>query len=358
VDLIHPMDKAEVTEALRQATADRKRLLVVGGRTHVDKGEPCAVDAELWTTQLDALVAYEPAEMIAVVEAGMRVGELDRILSEGGQEWPCDAPTTATVGGVIAAAATSPRRLRVGPIRDTVIEMEMVTGDGRLVRSGARTVKSVTGYDLHKLMTGSLGTLGVIVQVALKVRPRPQARRSVKAAGGVEMGRRLLDAVPSPAAVLAMPEVVELRLEGWPEEVERQLEVADRTAGVIVVTEDGLFPSERPWEASAVVAEAAVPPSRLAELLSPPFPDLLGPHLGSWGALLGVGIGWVGLSSSDGELDALRARASALGGIAPVIKGPGGLGTDVPPGLDIHRRLKAAMDPAGVLAPGRFWGGI
>jgi glycolate oxidase FAD binding subunit len=358
VDLIHPMDKVEVAEALRQATADGRRLLVVGGRTHIDKGEPCAVDAELWTTQLDSLVAYEPAEMIAVVEGGMRVGELDRILADGAQEWPSDAPTSATVGGVIAAAATSPRRLRMGPIRDTVIEMEVVTGDGRLVRSGARTVKSVTGYDLHKLMTGSLGTLGVIVQVALKVRPLPQARRSVRAAGGVEMGRRLLDAVPSPAAVLAMPEVVELRLEGWPEEVERQVEATDRAAGVIVVTEDGAFPSERPWETSAVVAEAAVPPSRLAELLSPPFPDLLGPHLGSWGVLLGVGIGWVGLSSSDGELDALRARANALGGIAPVIKGPGGLGTDVPPGLEVHRRLKAALDPAGVLAPGRFWGGI
>jgi glycolate oxidase FAD binding subunit len=358
VDLIHPMDKLGIAEALRQATAGRKRLLVVGGRTHVDKGEPCDVDAELWTTQLDSLVAYEAAEMIAVVEAGMRVGELDRILADGGQEWPCDAPASATVGGVIAAAVTSPRRLRTGPIRDTVIEMEVVTGDGRLVRSGARTVKSVTGYDLHKLMTGSLGTLGVIVQVALKVRPRPQARRTVRTAGGLEVGRRLLDSVQNPAAVLAMPEVVELCLEGWPEEVERQVEATDRVAGVIVVTEDGAFPSERPWETSAVVAEASVPPSRLAELLTRPFPDLLGPRLGSWGALLGVGIGWVGLSSPDGPLDALRARAKALGGIAPVIKGPGGLGTDVPPALEVHRRLKAALDPAGVLAPGRFWGGI
>jgi glycolate oxidase FAD binding subunit len=358
VDLIHPMDKMEVAEALRQATAHRKRLLVVGGRTHADKGEPCEVDAELWTTQLDRLVAYEPAEMIAVVEAGMRVGELDRILADAGQEWPSDAPASATVGGVIAAAATSPRRLRVGPIRDTVVEMEVVTGDGRLVRSGARTVKSVTGYDIHRLMTGSLGTLGVIVQVAFKVRPRPQVRRSVRAAGGLELGRRLLDAVPNPTAVLATPDSVELRLEGWPEEVERQVEAADREAGVIVVTEDEAFPSKRPWESSAVVAEAAVPPSRLPELLSWRFPDLLGPRLQSWGALLGVGLGWIGLSPSDGELDALRARANALGGIAPVIKGPGGLGSDVPPGLDVHRRLKAALDPAGVLAPGRFWGGI
>jgi len=358
VDLTHPMDKFEVADVLAMATADRRRILVVGGRTHGDKGNPCDVDAELWTTQLDGLVSYEPAEMIAVAEAGMRVGELDRILAEGGQEWPSDAPPEATVGGVIAAAANSPRRLKVGPVRDTVIEMEVVTGDGRLVKSGARTVKSVTGYDVHKLMTGSLGTLGVIVQVALKVRPRPQARRTVRVAGGLDVGRRLLDAVPNPAAVLATPEVQELRLEGWPKEVERQVEATDRVAPVSVVTDEDSFPSGRPWEANAVVAEAAVPPSRLPELLSPQFPDLLGPHLASWGALLGVGIAWVGLSSSDGELETLRARARALGGIAPVVRGPGGLGGDVPPGLDVHRRLKAAFDPSGVLAPGRFWGGI
>lgn len=205
MDLTHPMDKFEVADVLAMATADRQRILVVGGRTHADKGNPCDVDAELWTTQLDGLVSYEPAEMIVVAEAGMRVGELDRILAEGGQEWPSDAPPEATVGGVIAAAANSPRRLKVGPVRDTVIEMEVVTGDGRLVKSGARTVKSVAGYDVHKLMTGSLGTLGVIVQVALKVRPRPPARRTVRIPGGLEAALRVLEAVPNPAAVLATP---------------------------------------------------------------------------------------------------------------------------------------------------------
>ncbi|HLE44986.1 MAG TPA: FAD-binding protein [Methylomirabilota bacterium] len=354
MDLTHPMDKFEVADVLAMATADRHRILVVGGRTHADKGNPCDVDAELWTTQLDGLVSYEPAEMIVVAEAGMRVGELDRILAEGGQEWPCDAPPEATVGGVIAAAANSPRRLKVGPVRDSVIEREVVTGDGRLVKSGARTVKSVTGYDVHKLMTGSLGTLGVIVQVALKVRPRPLARRTVRIPGGLETALRVLEAVPNPAAVLATPQVVELRLEGWPEEVDGQTEAARSVAGTLDVADDGPFPVARPWEERPVVAEAAVAPSRLRELLGPP--------LDRWGALVGVGLAWIGLGSPeispDGELDRLRARAGVLGGIAPVIKGPGGLGEDSPPGLHIHRRLKAAFDPAGVLAPGRFWGGI
>lgn len=350
MDLIHPFTKAEVIDAMRDASVLGRRVLVVGGRRHMDKGEPCEIDAEVWTTQLDQLVSYEPAEMVAVVEAGMRVGELERLLAEGDQEWPCDAPPEATVGGVIAAGSSSPRRLRVGPLRDTVLEAEVVTGDGRLIRSGARTVKNVTGYDLHKLVAGSLGTLGVIVQVALKVRPRPPARRTIRVPGGLEAGRRLLEAVPGPAAVLATPDVVEVRLEGWPEEVEQQAQAAWRVAAALDATEGEPFPSVRPWEDRPVVAEAAVPPSGL--------PDLLEAAGDAWGALVGVGLAWVGLDSADGPLDALRARARALGGIAPVIRGPGGLGEARPAALDVHRRLKAAFDPAGVLAPGRFWGGI
>ena len=230
MDLIHPTSKADVVEAIRDANATARRLLVVGGRRHVDKGNPAEVDAELWTTQLDRLVAYEPAEMIAVVEAGMRIGELDRILADGGQEWPSDAPADATVGGVIASGASSPRRLKVGALRDTVLEAEIVTGDGRLVRSGARTVKNVTGYDLHKLVVGSLGTLGVIVQVAIKVRPLPHARRTLRFEGDLALARELVDAVHGSTAVLATPGTVELRLEGWPEEVEEQTASARRVA--------------------------------------------------------------------------------------------------------------------------------
>src|SRR5207247_9834197 len=103
--------------------------------------------------------------------------------------WPGGAPGGGPVGGGIASGATTTRQLRMGALRDTVVEMEVVTGDGRLIRSGARTVKNVTGYDVHRLLTGSLGTLGVIVQVALKVRPLPNATRTlVSDEGGVELG--------------------------------------------------------------------------------------------------------------------------------------------------------------------------
>ena len=350
MDLIHPHTKGDVADVLRDASARGRPLLVVGGRTHMDKGNPVEVDGELWTTMLDEIVAYEPAEMIAVVEAGVRVGDLQRLLAENGQEWPSDAPAEATVGGVIASGASSPRRLRVGAIRDTVLEMELVTGDGRLIKSGARTVKNVTGYEIHKLAAGSLGTLGVIVQVALRLRPLPAARRTIRIPGGFEAARRSLDEVPGAAAVLATPEVVEVRLEGWPEEVAAQTEAAWHVAAALDSTDDAPFPSERPWDGSPVVAEAAVPPSKL--------PDLVAAANGRWGALVGVGIAWCGLEDANGSLDALRNRAAALGGVAPVIRGPGGLGDATPAALGVHSRLKVSFDPAGVLAPGRFWGGI
>ena len=348
MDLISPASKEECGDALRAASERRTRLAIVGGRTHIDKGNPCAVDAELSTAGLDRVIAYEPEEMLAVVEAGAPVGTLRTVLAEGGQEWPSDAPDDATVGGTIAVAASSPRRLRMGPLRDTVVEMELVTGDGRLVRSGARTVKSVQGYDLHRLATGSLGTLGAIVRVAVKVRPLPKARRLVVAlAGGLTAGRTLLDTVPLPSSVVATPGRVEVALEGWPEEIEEQTAAVRGAVGDVEIHDDE---SVRGPEAIAtpIVAEVAVPPSRLDAVLE---------GEDDWRALLGVGIAWVGFLDDGERLAALRKRVAEAGGIAPVIRGPGGLGDAPVAAIEVHRRLKAAFDPAGILAPGRFWAG-
>jgi glycolate dehydrogenase FAD-binding subunit len=349
VDLIEPGSQEEVREALRAASEAGTRVSIVGGRTHADKGNPCEVDIELSTSRLDRVIAYDPAEMLAVVGSGMRIGDLRRVLAEGGQEWPAEASDDATVGGTIATASSSPRRLRMGPLRDTIVEMELVTGDGRLVRSGARTVKSVAGYDVHRLATGSLGTLGAVVQVAVKVRPLPKARRLVRTSdGGLLAGRRLLEAVPLPSAVIATPERVEVALEGWPEEIEEQTVAIRSAAGNVEVLEgDGIRASEA--VAGMTVVEVAVPPSMLEAVLDGE-PD--------WRALMGVGIAWVGSPDAEERLTALRGRVAEAGGIAPVIRGPGGLGDAPVPALEVHRRLKAAFDPAGILAPGRFWGGL
>jgi glycolate oxidase FAD binding subunit len=217
--------------------------------------------------------------------------------------------------------------------------MAFVTGDGRRIRSGARTVKNVTGYDLHRLLTGSHGTLGVITQVALKLRPLPKvARTLVTREGGIALAGRLLDAVPLPAAVIAEHDTVMLRLEGWPDEVAAQAQLANAVA-VLADTDPSTW-LEPAFPDDPIVAQAAVVPSRLPDCVD-----------GStrYRALLGVGYAWIPCRD-DAALAQLRARVASLGGIAPVVRGPGGPGTPDPVTLAIGARLKAAFDPAGVLA--------
>jgi glycolate oxidase FAD binding subunit len=278
------------------------------------------------------------------------VGELAAALAEGEQEWPSDALADATVGGVIASAVSSPRRLRVGPLRDTVLEVELITGDGRLLRGGARTVKNVAGYDLPRLATGSLGTLGAIAQVALKLRPLPKARATLSATGvdGLELGAQLLETVALPTGVLASPDAVELRLEGWPEEVRAQKAAARGVSAVLEELDDATpYPARGVWEDKAVVVETAVPPSKI--------PAVVEAAGDVWGALLGVGLVWCGLDDPGPGLTTLRSRAHELGGTAQVIRGPGGTGMDATgPARQICSRIERAFDPAGVLAPGRL----
>jgi len=339
-----------VAEALKAACRRAVAVLPVGGRRHLDKGDAGPVDIELWTTQLDRVTSYEPAEMIAIVGAGMRIEALRTTLATGGQEWPVDAPSDATIGGVIAAGASSPRRLRVGSVRDSVLRVELVTGDGRIVRAGAPTVKQSAGYGITRAVVGSLGTLGILTEVALKVRPLPKVRRVLTVRGdGLSLGARIVASVPLPAAVLAEPHHVAVHLEGWPEEIEEQTEAAHRAADLaaadgVETTDDAGVPSEHFREAP-IVAEVSVPPSRLATVLA---------DLPTWRAALGVGTAWVPFADVA-ELEPFRARVVAAGGIAPVIRGPGGLGPAAAAAPEVQRRLKASFDPAGILAPGRFW---
>ncbi len=339
MDLIHPSDEAGVIDTMRAATSARTRVKVVGGRTHTINAD--GVDAELWTTSLDRVIAHDPAEMLCVVEAGMRLGDLRRLLRDGSQEWPVDEPDAATVGGVIAADVALPRQLRVGCLRDTVVEMVFVTGDGRRIRSGARTVKNVTGYDLHRLLTGSFGMLGVITQVALKVRPLPKVARTLETReGGMELATRLLDVVPLPAAVIAEHDRVLVRLEGWPEEVAEQAQLANEVTVMADADPHGLL--DPPFADASVVARAAVAPSKL--------PDCVDGYE-RYRALLGVGYAWIPCED-DTALTRVRERVASLGGTAPVVRGAGGLGPVDPIAAAIGARIKAAFDPAGILVHG------
>jgi glycolate oxidase FAD binding subunit len=150
----------------------------VGGRTQWEVGGlPAPGGRAVYAPT--GIVAHEPEEMIVRVRAGTTVAELDGALAERGQMVPLDPadPHRATVGGILAVGRSGHRAQRYGPVRDTVLEIRYVADTGRMVKAGAPVVKNVSGFDLCRLFVGSLGTLGVIAEVVLRCRPRPQAAR-------------------------------------------------------------------------------------------------------------------------------------------------------------------------------------
>jgi glycolate oxidase FAD binding subunit len=345
---VAPGNRDELAGALAQAAAAGTTVRPRGGGTHSRCGPagPSA-DATLATTALGRLVEYTPQDLTITVEAGMSAGRLAEIAAAEGQFWP-QAPTgpDATVGGVLAAAASTLSRLRFGPVRDSVLEVVVATGDGRLVTAGGRTVKGVSGYDLPRLMVGSLGSLGVIVEATLKLWPLPPARAWFAAEAPPEnalrRGAELLDAVYRPGALVVTDTGVWAELVGEPDDVRPP---------------EGLHAAEAPVApAGAGRMTAGVSPGAIGQLVH----ALASLEL-PFAAQLGVGVCEVGVQSVD-HVDAVRAAAAGLGGHAIVADAPDELRArpwgPPPEGLEIMRRLKAAFDPGGVLCPGLMPGEI
>jgi glycolate oxidase FAD binding subunit len=168
-EVLAPATPREAAAALADASAARASVGVVGGGTRSRRGRPGPPpDRELRTGAVRRVVAHEPADLTVTVEGGLPVTELAELAASAGQGWPqADVRPGSTVGGVLAAAASGRERLRMGAVRDSLLEVVLATGDGRLVTGGGRTVKGVAGYDVPRLAVGSLGTLGVIVQATL-----------------------------------------------------------------------------------------------------------------------------------------------------------------------------------------------
>lgn len=173
-----PATVGELQQLVRDAAARGHAVYPVGGRTMLDLGMPPARDGvAIDTTRLDRVIDYPSRDMTITVEAGIRIAKLQEILRAEGQRLPIDVPRApkATLGGAIAANTSGPRRYGFGTFRDYVIGISVVDAAGNETKAGGRVVKNVAGYDLCKLYTGSLGTLGVITQVTLKLKPLPES---------------------------------------------------------------------------------------------------------------------------------------------------------------------------------------
>jgi glycolate oxidase FAD binding subunit len=177
-----PATTAEVGEIVRRCAAEGRAVYPIGGRTMLDYGTPpsrpgVAVDLR----RLDQVIDYPARDMTITVQAGITVARLQEVLRAEGQQLPIDVPDPerATLGGVIAANVSGPRRYAYGTLRDYVIGISVVNDRGEETKAGGRVVKNVAGYDLMKLYTGSLGTLGIITQVTLKLKPLVEELESI-----------------------------------------------------------------------------------------------------------------------------------------------------------------------------------
>ncbi|MEX2256309.1 MAG: FAD-binding protein, partial [Acidimicrobiia bacterium] len=230
-----------------------------GAGTHREVGGP-APEGATSVRAPAGIVAYEPADLTVCVGAGTRIDDLAATLGAEGQECALDPrDPTATVGGAIAVGLSGPRRLRVGALRDQVLEVRFATADGRLVRGGGPTVKNVTGYDLPRLLVGSFGSLGVLTRVILRCRPRPaRSQWGSSAAPPSEVARRCF----RPSSVVWDGATTYVLLEGNADDVD-----AGTGAGGLVASDAPPLPDGAHRGRAAVPAAAVEPFGRAVAAL-------------------------------------------------------------------------------------------
>lgn len=307
------------------------------------------------------IVAYEPTELVVTARAGTPLRELAAALAEKGQWLPFEPPhfgASATVGGMFAAGLSGPRRQAVGALRDYVLGVKVLNGSGEVLSFGGQVMKNVAGYDVARLFAGSLGTLGIVLEVSLKVLPLPVAEKSLRFSIDEAAALGKLNAWggrPLPISASAWHQgVLTLRLSGAAAAVaaaQRHLGGEELAAGLATPFWESLreqtyafFAGDAPlWRLSlpSVAPPQALPGSTLIE----------------WGGAQR----W--LREGDGR--AIRVAAAKAGGHATLfradhaLKASEGVFQPLPaPLLRIHRQLKRAFDPQGVFNRGRMYPGL
>ncbi len=378
-----PADTDQVAEVLRAATAHGLTVVPRGGGTKLSWGAPPrSVDVLLDVSALDQVIDHAAGDLIVAAQAGTRLADLQQVVAQGGQRLAIDETVPGTtIGGLLAANTSGPRRTAVGAARDLLIGVTMVRADGVVAKAGGRVVKNVAGYDLGKLLIGSAGTLGVITDATFRLHPVPAASRWVSVpvadpAAALAATQAVLHAQVVPAAVeVAWAEgagTVSVLLEG------RVEAVAGRTAATRALLGEAATDSEDapahgatyPWDTRASGDDRSTA-LKLGFALSG-LADVLAATAGTPAVLQGsAGSGVLYAALPPGTdpaevatlLERLRRVCTARGGAAVVVDAPAAVKAAVDvwgpvPALDLMRRVKDQFDPDHRLSPGRFVGGL
>ena len=389
--VVEPGSVEEISETMKLASAEGLTVSVRGGGTKTGLGAPPkSVDIILSMVRMDSIIEHVPGDQIVRVEAGVKFQELQAKLAEANQMLALDPSETsagATIGGVVAANSSGPRRLKYGTVRDLIIGVTVVLADGTIAKAGGKVVKNVAGYDLGKLFTGSLGTLGVIATANFRLHPRPETARTL--AVEVDTPQVALEAaqaivhsqVEATAVELHWSEgakLVSVLLESIPGGIDAKVEATTfllKPFGEVrtLTDEEGqnLGPLRPPDATSAgeVAVKITAPPADLASVLDcvidacerKNVPARMTGHAGT-------GVTYVGLSGDEAavvevieEVRGIRVRG---GGGLVVLAAPVSVKEKVEVGgpagdyLGLTRRVKEKFDPGYLMNPGRFLGGL
>ncbi len=360
----NPAAAADVLQGLRssilRAATDLAPLRIRGGGSKDFLGQGFT-GALLDTRPLAGILSYEPTELFITALAGTPLAQIEAALAERGQMLAFEPPSfagAATVGGVVAAGLSGPRRASVGAVRDFVLGLGCMDAQGRELQFGGQVMKNVAGYDVSRLMCGAMGILGLITQVSLKVLPRPAAEASIMFDCEAAEALQLLNTwggqpLPISASVHGAGSLV-VRFSGARAAVETALGrmMRDHSARPIPEAAATQLWADLREHRAAFFADAGRPLWRLSLPSAAALGSLPGEQCIEWGGSLR----WL---VSDADPAVIRRAASAAGGSALLFRGGDrGAGVFHPlpaPLLALHRRLKQQFDAPGIFNPGRMY---
>lgn len=382
-----PQSVAEVCAIVRRCADTNTAVYPVGGGTMLDYGMPPARPGiALSLAEVDKGIDYPARDLTITVEAGITMCELQATLAAENQWLPVDAPDTATIGGAIACDISGPRRYGYGTLRDYVIGITVVNDQGEETHAGGRVVKNVAGYDMMKLHTGALGTLGVITQVTLKVKPKPEAWSKVVALTAPEHLQGTLEAVRNSATRPVIVDFARTRgnpqsnhmscliaatFEGGADAVASQAQLLEYELQTVnpyaLETFDGNGPSFKAgWTKYDPLSFRATIPSNAAFQLMEIAIQIPGMTVeATCGGAVVRGttmqsIGDFALDSMIKIVQEMKTHVAAAGGhwiidkCSPEWRAAFPVWSNPPADLALQKAVKRALDPQNIFNPGRF----
>lgn len=344
----------EFRDRVASATASGRALRIRGNGTKDWYGQ--SLDGEvLDTTSYSGIVSYDPTELVITARAGTTLREIGAALAEKKQMLAFEPPRfdgLATIGGIVASGLSGPRRQAVGSVRDFVLGSVLMDGKGEVLHFGGQVMKNVAGYDVSRLLAGSLGTLGLMLEVSLKVLPRPFAQHSLVFPMSEADALRQLNlwgGQPLPiSASCWFDGKLAVRLSGAQAAVDAAIE---RMGGISLPEPEAFWDSLREQQ-QAFFTDAPQGLWRVSVPTFAPALQLPGEQLIEWGGAQR----WL---KTTADAATIRAAAAAAGGHATLYRGGdksvGVFHPLAPAVARIHRNLKNAFDPAGIFNPRRMY---